>query len=164
MLLQLFSFLQVSPLAFAVVAAALRGFFPFARSFSSSPDRCWGIRSVLKWSLNTAPQCTARHDTQDSRGKKTHHPSWKLKARKAAAPSSRPSLTLSLPLSSRPLFSSPTLPVHPFLTPILPSLLFPCVSSFLPPSITLSLCPFSPALIPFSYHRLLLPTLLLSDF
>lgn len=77
MLLQLFFFLQVSLLAFAVVAAALWGFFAFARSFSSSPDRCWGIRSVLKWSLNTAPQCTARHDTRDSREKKhtIHHES-----------------------------------------------------------------------------------------
>lgn len=36
--------------------------------------------------------------------------------------------------------------------------------SFLPPSITLSLHPFSLALIPFSYHRLLLPPLLPSDF
>lgn len=43
--------------------------------------------------------------THEIGGKKTCHPSWKLKARKAAAPSSRPSLTLSLLLSSLLRFS-----------------------------------------------------------
>lgn len=145
--------------------ADLRGFLLHTFLFSSlNPG--WSIFSVLKWSLNTAPRCTVRHDTWDREGKKhtIHHESLRP-GRQRRHQASHLSLCRCFYLPC--LFSllpSPTLAVHPFLPPILPSLLFLCISSFLPPSITLSLRPFRPALIPFSHHRLLLPTLLLSDF
>lgn len=55
----------------------ISGDFRIVRTFSFSLSPRWGICSVLKWSLNTGPQCTVRHDTRDRREKKhaIHHES-----------------------------------------------------------------------------------------